>query len=125
MDEDRIYREKLATVIRGSGTIGSVTAFQSPITTQIDWDWLASKLKIGKESASTWMRIRPRKKDGIEYRMNAALVAMLSPMVLRLTAWKMPSGMAIATASTSEIPDRYRLRAVRSWNSARTDWFST
>src|ERR1700733_9806692 len=120
-----MYREKLATVTKVKVAIGSVMAFQSPATTNTIVDWLASKLKIGNESAKTWMRIRPRKNDGIEYRMNAALVAMLSPMLLRLTAWKMPSGMAIATASTSEIPDRYRLRAVRSWNSARTDWFST
>ena len=52
------------------------------------------------------MRISPRKNDGIEYRMNAALVATLSPMLLRLTAWKMPSGRAMITAISSEIPDR-------------------
>jgi hypothetical protein len=52
------------------------------------------------------MRISPRKNTGIEYRMKAALVATLSPRLLRLAAWKMPSGTAIRTANTSDIPDR-------------------
>ena len=38
--------------------------------------------------------------------MNAALVARLSPMLLRLTAWKIPSGMAMRSAISSDIPDR-------------------
>src|SRR5579862_6374160 len=101
-----MYREKAATVIRASVKIGSVMEYQSPTTYHTFVDWLASKLKIGSESAKTWMRIRPRKNDGIEYRMNAALVATLSPMVLRLTAWKIPSGRAMMTAMISEIPDR-------------------
>ena len=46
--------------------IGSVMECQSPMTTQTLLDWLASKLKIGNESANTWMRISPRKNDGIE-----------------------------------------------------------
>src|ERR1700689_3221477 len=106
-----MYREKLATVTKVRVAIGSVMAFQSPATTNTFVDWLASKLKIGKESAKTWMRIRPRKNDGIEYKMNAALVAMLSPMLLRLTAWKIPRGRAIRMANTSDIPDREALGA--------------
>ena len=69
-------------------------------------DWLASKLKMGNESANTWMRMRPRKNTGIEYRMNAMLVAMLSPSEFRLTAWYIPSGKAIRIAMRSEMPDR-------------------
>ena len=38
--------------------------------------------------------------------MNAALVATLSPMLLRLTAWKIPSGRAMTIAISSDIPDR-------------------
>ena len=38
--------------------------------------------------------------------MKARAVTMLSPSVLRLTAWKMPSGIAITIASSSEMPDR-------------------
>src|SRR5581483_3717356 len=106
MAADLMYREKAATVISASVKMGSVMEYQSPMTTNTLVDWLASKLKTGREMASTWMRIRPRKNDGIEYRMNAPLVARLSPMLLRLTAWKMPSGMAMITANTSEIPDR-------------------
>ena len=79
---------------------------QSPITTQIEVDWLASKPRMGNDRAKTWMRMSPRKNDGIEYRMNAALVATLSPTVFRRTAWKMPSGKAIRIASSSDIPDR-------------------
>ncbi len=79
---------------------------QSPITAQIEVDWLASKPRMGNESAKIWMRMSPRKNDGIEYRMNAALVATLSPSVFRFTAWKMPSGKAIRMASSSEMPDR-------------------
>src|ERR1700685_2659333 len=101
-----MYREKLATVTRASVKIGSVMAFQWAMTTNTLVDWLASKLKTGNVSASTWMRISPRKNDGIEYRMNAALVATLSPMLLRLTAWKIPSGKAMITAISSDIPDR-------------------
>jgi hypothetical protein len=82
-----MYREKLATVISASVKIGSVIEYQSPMTAHTLVDWLASKLNTGNDSASTWMRISPRKNDGIEYRMNAALVAMLSPMLFRLTAW--------------------------------------
>ena len=81
-----MYREKAATVISASVMMGSVMEYQSPMTYHTLVDWLASKLKIGMEIANTWMRIRPRKNDGIEYRMNAALVAALSPRVLRLTA---------------------------------------
>ena len=101
-----MYREKAATSISASVKIGSVMEYQSPMTYQMLVDWLASKLKIGREIANTWMRIRPRKNDGIEYRMNAPLVATLSPRVLRLTAWKMPSGRAMITAISSDIPDR-------------------
>src|SRR5690242_12234030 len=101
-----MYREKAATEISASVMIGRVMEFQSPMTTQMLVDWLASKLKIGSEIANTWMRISPRKNEGIEYRMNAALVARLSPMELRLTAWKMPSGRAMSTAISSEIPDK-------------------
>src|ERR1700686_2949225 len=101
-----MYLEKLATVTNVSVAIGSVMECQSPMTVSTELDWLAWKLKIGKVRAKTWIRISPRKNDGIEYRMNAALVATLSPMVLRLTAWKMPSGSAIRMASSSEIPDR-------------------
>src|SRR5580704_1371316 len=101
-----MYREKLATVMRAKVMIGSVMEYQSPMTTHTLLDWLASKLKIGKVRANTWMRISPRKNDGIEYRMNAALVATLSPMLLRLTAWKMPSGRAMMIAISSDIPDR-------------------
>src|SRR6266571_121916 len=98
MAEDLMYREKAATVISASVMIGSVMEYQSPMTYHTLVDWLASKLKTGREIANTWMRIRPRKND--------ALVATLSPRLLRLTAWKMPSGSAISTAITSEIPDR-------------------
>ena len=101
-----MYREKEATVISARVMIGSVIEYQSPMTYHTLVDWLASKLKIGREIANTWMRIRPRKNDGIEYRMNAALVAALSPRLLRLTAWKMPSGRAMIIAISSEIPDR-------------------
>ena len=38
--------------------------------------------------------------------MNARLVATLSPSEFRFTAWKMPSGRAIRTAMSSEMPDR-------------------
>ena len=38
--------------------------------------------------------------------MNAALVATLSPMLLRLTAWKIPSGTAIIIAISSDTADR-------------------
>ena len=93
-------------MISASVKIGSVMEYQSPMTTNTLLDWLASKLKTGKVSANTWMRISPRKNDGIEYRMNAALVARLSPMLLRLTAWKIPSGMAMRSAISSDIPDR-------------------
>jgi hypothetical protein len=72
----------------------------------MDVDWLASKLKIGIDSANTWMRIRPRKNTRIEYEMKARLIAMLSPMLLGLTAWKIPSGMAITMAKISDIPAR-------------------
>src|SRR5579862_3317928 len=106
MAADLMYREKEATVISARVKIGSVIECQSPTTVQKLVDWVASKLKIGSEIANTWIRIRPRKNDGIEYRMNAALVATLSPMVLRLTAWKMPSGSAMITATTREMPDR-------------------
>ena len=92
--------------MRASVKIGSVMEYQSPMTTHTLVDWLASKLKIGNERANTWMRISPRKNDGIEYRMNAALVATLSPMLLRLTAWKIPSGRAMSTAISSDTPDR-------------------
>src|ERR1700677_4504422 len=101
-----MYREKLATVTKVKVAIGSVMAFQSPATTNTFVDWLPSQLKNGNERAKTWQRSRPRKNDGIEYRMNAALVAMLSPMLLRLTAWKIPSGRAMMMANSSDIPDR-------------------
>jgi hypothetical protein len=38
--------------------------------------------------------------------MKARLVATLSPTVLRLTAWKMPSGIATTTAISSDMPER-------------------
>ena len=38
--------------------------------------------------------------------MNAALVATLSPRLLRLTAWKIPSGTAMMIAISSDIADR-------------------
>ncbi len=101
-----MYLEKLATVISTRVRIGRSMSCQSPITVQIDVDWLASKPKMGNESAKTWMRMSPRKNDGIEYRMNATLVATLSPSEFRRTAWKMPSGKAITIASSSEMPDR-------------------
>src|SRR5579863_3366555 len=106
MDEDRMYREKFAIVSRVRVKMGSSMSCQSPITDQIEVDWLASKPRIGNDSAKTWMRMSPRKNDGIEYTMNAALVATLSPSVFRFTAWKMPSGNAIRMASSREIPDR-------------------
>src|ERR1035437_8995868 len=101
-----MYREKLATVMAVIVTIGSVMAFQSPMTTNTFVDWLPSELDIGDVRANTWRRNRPRENNGIEERMNAALVATLSPMLLRLTAWKIPSGKATSTAITSDIPDR-------------------
>ncbi len=52
-------------VIRLSVRIGSVIECQSPMTVSTEVDWLASKLKIGKEMANTWMRIRARKKTGM------------------------------------------------------------
>src|ERR1700683_4871598 len=109
MEADRMYREKAATWIRASVKIGSVMECQSPMTTQTLVDWLASKLKIGNESANTWMRIRPRKNDGIEYRMNARLVAALSPSEFRRTAWKMPSGRAIRMGRISEMTGQENL----------------
>src|ERR1700730_10740874 len=101
-----MYLEKLATVSSTRVKTGRNIECQSPITTHTDVDWLASKLKIGNERANTWMRISPRKNTGIEYRMNARLVATLSPSEFRRTAWKMPSGRAISTAMSSEMPDR-------------------
>jgi hypothetical protein len=38
--------------------IGSVISRQSPITVRIEVDWLASKLKMGRLSAKTWIAIR-------------------------------------------------------------------
>src|SRR5579872_1341357 len=101
-----MYREKLATVSSVRVMTGRNMECQSPITTKTLVDWLASKLKIGNEIAKSWMRMIPRKNDGIEYRMNARLVATLSPREFRFTAWKMPSGSAITMASSSDMPDR-------------------
>ena len=101
-----MYREKLATVSSTRVRTGRNIECQSPNTTKTLVDWLASKLKIGNESANTWMRMRPRKNTGIEYRMNAMLVAMLSPSEFRLTAWNIPSGKAIRIAMRREMPDR-------------------
>jgi hypothetical protein len=69
-------------------------------------DWLASKLSSGNEIANTWMRISPRANDGIAYKTNAALVAMLSPSEFRFTAWRMPSGKAMMMATIRPMPDR-------------------
>ena len=101
-----MYREKAATVISVRVKMGSSMECQSPTTTQMLVDWLASKLRIGKEIAKIWMRMIPRKNEGIEYRMNAALVRALSPSEFRFTAWKMPSGNAMRIASSSDMPDR-------------------
>ena len=79
---------------------------QSPITVQIEVDWLASKLNSGNEIAKTWMRMSPRANTGIEYRMNAALVSTVSPSEFRFAAWKMPSGKAMMMASSRLMPDR-------------------
>src|SRR5271169_4975680 len=119
-----MYREKLATVISTRVSTGRNIECQSPTTTKKLVDLLASKLKMGNESANTWMRMSPRKNTGIEYRMNAMLVAMLSPSEFRLTAWNIPSGRAIRIASSSEMPDNQMLRARRSANREATVWFS-
>ncbi len=60
-----MYREKPATDSNVSVAIGSVIECQSPTTRQIDSDWLASKLKIGKLSAKSWIRISAMKKTGM------------------------------------------------------------
>jgi hypothetical protein len=38
--------------------IGSVISRQSPITVRIEVDWLASKPKMGRLIAKTWIAIR-------------------------------------------------------------------
>jgi hypothetical protein len=60
-----MYLEYPAMVTPLSVRMGSVIEWKSPITVSRDVDWLASKLKIGKEMAKTWMRISARKKDGM------------------------------------------------------------
>src|ERR1700683_2035831 len=101
-----MYRENRATLIRVKVKMGKVMARQSPITVQIEVDWLASKLSSGNDSAKTWMRMSPRANTGIEYKMNARLVSALSPSEFRFAAWKMPRGKAMTMASIRPMPER-------------------
>src|SRR5579884_2979948 len=56
--------------------------------------------------------------------MNASVVPAMSPMLLRLTAWKIPSGSATAIATTSELAERKALSGALEAKSELTLWLS-
>ena len=56
--------------------------------------------------------------------MKATAVRVWSATEFRFTAWKMPSGKAIRTASVNETPDSQALCPMFSPRRESTDWLS-